>query len=149
MPKCARNNAQLVPRSTLHSAQMIFREKEGLCPSFQEGNAFGHYEGFIWALLRASFAHYRALGQAEAWVALSARPRLGRPYSSIMHEWEWEPAVADAKACREELGDCLQQEALRNDLRGRVEGRMPKGGLGRDLHGSARQDLCEDLQANA
>ena len=47
---------------------------------------------------RASFAHYRALGQAEAWVALSARPRLGRPYSSIMQEWEWEPAVADAKS---------------------------------------------------
>ena len=32
---------------------MIFREK--LFPSFKEGNAFGHYEGFIWALLRTLF----------------------------------------------------------------------------------------------
>ena len=65
-------------------------------------------------------------------------------------EWEWEPVAADAKACREELGDCLQEALgpLGNDLRGRVKGRMPKGGLGRDLHGSARQNLGEDLQAN-
>ena len=32
---------KLVPKSTLHSAQVIFREKEELFPSFKEGNALG------------------------------------------------------------------------------------------------------------